>query len=176
MWIVARWAAVIAVLVAAADVQGATIYRCRDNAGGVLYSDEPCRGGVVLNVQKSAADPRAIERLRLEVEAFHQRQAARDAAANEAARQQLEFQYREAQRRAEDEYRAQREAQNDWYYFAYWPWPFVAQPHLGPERIRPPNFAQPHMRPKPIRSSRSSLVPARPVFMPAQPLVPARPR
>jgi hypothetical protein len=173
---VTRCAAVIAVLFAAADVQGATIYRCRDDAGGVLYSDEPCRGGVVLDTQKSAADPRAIERLRLEVEAFHQRQAARDAAANEAARQQLEFQYREAQRRAEGEYRALRDAQHDWYYPAYWPWPFVTRPHLGLERNHPPNFAQPHMRPKPIRSPRSSFVPARPAFMPAQPLVPARPR
>jgi hypothetical protein len=75
----------------------ATIYRCRDGAGNIMYSDTACAGGSVVPIVESRADPAAIERLKREAEAFEARQARRDAIALEEARSRERRAPREAQ-------------------------------------------------------------------------------
>ncbi len=59
------------------------VYRCTTADGGVVYLDQPCRGGVKLDIAPGVADPAAIEKLRRDQEADARRQAARDAQARE---------------------------------------------------------------------------------------------
>jgi hypothetical protein len=88
----------------------AAVYRCRDTAGNVMYSDAACDGGSVVPIVESRADPVAIERLRREAEAFERRQARREAIALEEARTH--------ERRAASE--AQRVEQEPVYYPGYY--------------------------------------------------------
>jgi hypothetical protein len=125
----------LTLLAVAAIAEAATVYRCRDAAGHVLYADVPCTNAVVVELPESRADPRAIERLQRDVAAFHERQALRDAAARgerERARREADA---EAARRAEAAQRAAQEA--TWYVPGYWwypPLPVVKPPRPAPRR------------------------------------------
>ena len=134
---------------AVADAQ--TIYRCKESAGGVLYSDTPCTGGRVVEMPEFRSDPAARERLQREIDAFDKRQAARDALArqreNEAdARRRADA---EAARRAQEREAAQDQAPYGYYGYGWYP-PYYA-------RHDPP----PLPRPRPIRPGGGSYIPLR---------------
>jgi hypothetical protein len=131
---------------ACAAAQAATIYRCSDGRGGVLYADSPCHDGAVVSVPNSAADPAAIERLQRSLAAFDKRWAEREAA--EAA-------MRERTRAAAAErYRAEQEAlrreqetyANGVYAYAYPYVPYFAVP-VHPSPRRPVHGPRPFKRP-----------------------------
>ena len=61
---------------AATDAASATVYKCKQANGGVLYQDYPCKNGVVVDVKPDAADPAAIARLE-RAQALYERDAAR---------------------------------------------------------------------------------------------------
>ena len=136
----------VSLLALAAVADAATVYRCRDGAGNVMYADAPCANAVVVDLPESRADPRAIERLQRDVAAFHERQALRDAAARDAERERLR---READAEAVRRSEAQRVAQEATYYVpGYWwypPLPIVKPPRPEPRRpVRP--IERPYLR------------------------------
>ncbi len=72
----------------------AAIYRCTGADGHVTFTDEPCAGGVRVDLRAGQADPAAIVRLRQDQEAFDRRDAQRQAALREAELRRLEFEAR----------------------------------------------------------------------------------
>jgi hypothetical protein len=65
----------------------AQIYKCVDKNHRVLYTDEPCQGGELLNIRAGEADPAALARLERAREALEQRAAQRNADERRAAEQ-----------------------------------------------------------------------------------------
>ncbi len=140
-WIVCRCAVVAlatgVALCMPARSEAAVVYRCIDANGGVLYADEPCKGGVRLDLLESKPDPAAIDRLRREQQAFDQRQAARAAAAERESDRQL------AMRQDALAYPgvAALAVPPDYPYGSYYwggGWPVYAPPNLRPQRPHPP--------------------------------------
>lgn len=131
-----RCSVLVAALMAVGTGDAATIYRCADGRGGVLYVDSPCTNGVVVDAPSGKADAAAIERLRRDIEEFdrrHARREASDAAAREQARLAAE-RYRseeEALRREQERRDASTYAYP--YYFGY---PYFGVPNRPVPRKR----------------------------------------
>lgn len=128
------------VLDAPARGEASVVFRCVDADGGVLYADEPCKGGVRLDIPESKPDPAALDRLRREQQAFDQRQAARAAAAERDADRQF------AMRQDALAYPgvAALAVAPDYPYGSYYwggGWPVFVPPNLRPPRPRPPRPA-----------------------------------
>ena len=85
------WAALmLAVLVlASAHGAGATtpIYKCLDRNLGLVYTDEPCKDGEVMNIRAGDADPAAVARLERARDAIDQSAAQRIVDQRRAAEQ-----------------------------------------------------------------------------------------
>jgi hypothetical protein len=77
----------------------ATVYKCAQEGGRVMYSDVPCKGGTVVDVDAGAPNAAAIARLAQDNAAFDRQMALRRAAEERAAleRQQLNAQLEAAQ-------------------------------------------------------------------------------
>jgi hypothetical protein len=135
----AAFAAWIA-LCAPARGEAQAVFRCIDPNGGVLYTDEPCKGGAKLDIPEGKPDPAAIDRLRREQQAFDQRQAARAAAAERDADRQF------AMRQDALAYPgvAALAVAPDYPYGSYYwggGWPVYVPPNLRPPRPRSPRPA-----------------------------------
>jgi len=61
---------------AADDTATASVYKCRQSNGAVLYQDYACKDGVVVDIKPDAADPAAIRRFE-RAQAAYEREAAR---------------------------------------------------------------------------------------------------
>lgn len=87
------------VVAAFASTAGATIYKCTQSGGTVLYSDIPCKDGAIVDVRPGEADPGAIERLERERVEFERNMVTRRAADEAAAvrREALNAQLRQAE-------------------------------------------------------------------------------
>jgi hypothetical protein len=72
----------------------AQVYKCAQDRGGVLYSDVPCKGGAVVDVEAGTANPAAVRQLARDNAAFDRKLAARRAAEDQAEfrREQLNAQ------------------------------------------------------------------------------------
>jgi len=92
------YAAFAPLLLVASGAESA-IYRCAQPGGAVLYSDIPCEGAKVVDIQPGSADPNARERL-ARVQAELDR-----AAADRRAREQFEEARREELRRGAEQNR-----------------------------------------------------------------------
>jgi hypothetical protein len=66
------------------------IYKCFDKNLGLLYTDEPCKDGELLNIRAGDADPAAVARLERARDALDQ-SAAQRIAANRWAAAQRDF-------------------------------------------------------------------------------------
>ena len=71
-----------------ADSPPSTIYRCKQQDGGLAYQDFPCAGGVVVEIRPGSANPDAIARLAREQEAYERAAAMRRADELAALRRQ----------------------------------------------------------------------------------------
>ena len=67
----------------------ASIYKCVQASGAVLYADYPCNGGAILDIHPGVADPTANERL-LRAQAELDKAAARRRADEQLASQRAE--------------------------------------------------------------------------------------
>ena len=103
------------------------IYKCVDANLGLLYTDEPCKGGEKLNIHAGDADPAAIARLQRERDALDRSAAQRLA---DLRRQQ----YWSAPYMVEDNQPVYDYPSYD--YGATWWLPGIARPH--PPRAREP--------------------------------------
>ncbi len=76
-----------------------TVYKCTQASGAVLYADYPCKGSVIVDIQRGAADPDATRRLERARAELDQAAARREANEEIAAirRQELSQQRREAE-------------------------------------------------------------------------------
>jgi hypothetical protein len=83
---------VLAVLLARANALAAAapIYKCFDRNLGVLYTDEPCKGGEQVDIRAGDADPLAVARLQRQRDALDQSADRRIAEGRRAA---IERQY-----------------------------------------------------------------------------------
>ena len=134
---------VIATLAFAAHAQ--TLYRCDDGRGGVLYADQPCAGGRVVDVPPHRTDPHARERLDRELREFEARHAAREA----ALRREREAERQERLARAKAAEEQPEPAAQPWsYYTPYYGYGWPARP------VRPP-------RPMPAPRSVPGYLPVR---------------
>ena len=133
----------------AATLSGAAIYRCLDKKQAVLYTDEPCKDGQVIDVRAGEADPAALARLDRERDALNQSAAQRiaDERRNAAQRDLAATYARPAENNIED-YRPTDVSYADG--MGYWYPPFVPdhRPRPRPPRpVGPPRFAP---QPQPI--------------------------
>ncbi len=55
--------AFVSVASVAAEIAGATVYKCTQANGAVLYADYPCKGGAVVDIRPGSAAPDATQRL-----------------------------------------------------------------------------------------------------------------
>ena len=90
----------------AADTQ---IYKCAQPNGGVLYTDQACKGGTVLDIRLDPVDPDALARLARAGAEFDAAEAQRSAeqARRDELNQQLQWQMESEQEQvppAEDDY------------------------------------------------------------------------
>ncbi len=142
---------VIAALVAAAllaplSLAQPPVYRCQDAEGRTAFQQQPCPGGVVVDADGGQADPKAVERLERELEAFRTREATRRAqsaredelARIEADRRRLENELAAARARE-----AERASWNDTGYWGGWNWVAPVQPAPPPRPTPPPRPPRP---------------------------------
>jgi hypothetical protein len=114
------------------------IYKCVDKNLRVLYTDEPCRGGELLNIRAGDADPAAVARLERAREALEQRAAQRSADERRAAEQRdLAAWYAREDERSAYDYSAASTAYNSG---VTWWFPGFVRPH--PPRSRPPKLPE----------------------------------
>ena len=86
----AGWALLISCFVLFAPNSGSAatpIYKCLDKNLGLLYTDQPCKDGELMNIRAGDADPAAVARLERAREALDQRAAQRIADQQRAAEQ-----------------------------------------------------------------------------------------
>lgn len=81
---------------AAAQATGATVYRCTEPGGKVLYADFPCKGGRQVDIRPGTPAPDATERLARARDELD-RAAARRQAMDDAAALQREALYQRRQ-------------------------------------------------------------------------------
>jgi len=100
---------------AATDAASATVYKCKQANGGVLYQDYPCKNGVVVDVKPDAADPAAIARLE-RAQALYERDAARRRADEASEERRAAFERMRSEGASTQDYAAQAD---DFYLPAY---------------------------------------------------------
>ena len=125
----------------------AAIYRCLDKKQAVLYTDEPCKDGQVIDVRAGEADPAALARLDRERDALSQSAAQRIAEERRnAAQRDLAATYARPAENNND-YRSTDVSYSDG--VGYWYPPFVPdRPRPRPPRpVVPPRFGP---QPQPI--------------------------
>jgi hypothetical protein len=122
------------VCIASAGVSATTpIYKCFDNHLGLLYTDEPCKEGELLDIRAGDADPAAVARLERARDALDQSAAQRIADQRRvAAQRDLAAWYGAGEPGTYDD--AGANALYD--YGTGWWFPGFARPH--PPRSRPP--------------------------------------
>jgi hypothetical protein len=127
------------------------IYKCFDKNLGLLYTDEPCRDGELLNIRSGDADPVAVARLERARDALDRSAAQRIADQRRAAAQQdLAAWFARQNERSAYDYTAE----NSPYDYGVTGWfPGFARPHppgsRPPKPLEPRRFAlnPPHMMP-----------------------------
>ncbi len=134
----------------AANASDTPIYKCVRPDGGVLYTDSLCKGRKQLDIQPSAPDPAAIERLERAQAAFDRSAAKRVAeaeinAARTAERERLLAEAEAARRDADAAFTYA--SGNDVVGWA--PYPVFVHPRV--HRPRPPRLP---MRPRPTPNPR----------------------
>ena len=139
----------LALLSPAASLNAAAaIYRCLDKKQAVLYTDEPCKDGQVVDVRAGEADPAALARLDRERDALNQSAAQRIAdERRNAAQRDLAATYTRPAENNIDNYRSTDVSYSDG--VGYWYPPFVPdRPRPRPPRpVVPPRFGP---QPQPI--------------------------
>jgi uncharacterized protein DUF4124 len=117
----------------------AQVYKCTQEGGHVLYSDVACKGGAIVDVLASAANPAAVRQLVRDNAAFDRKMDARRAAEDQAEfqRQQLNAQL-EAARAAQGIAGVATDAAPYYYDAGYG---FVAIPRHVKPRMRSHNAA-----------------------------------
>lgn len=140
----------VAVLVAALPgpraLGQAPVYRCSDADGRTTFQQQPCPGGRVVDADGGQADPKAVERLERDLDAFRAREAARRAqnarddelARLEADRRRLENELAAARARE-----AERASWNDAGYWGGWNWVAPVPPAPPPRPTPPPRPPRP---------------------------------
>ncbi len=126
----------------------AAIYRCLDKKQAVLYTDEPCKDGQVIDVRAGDADPAALARLDRERDALSQSATQRIAdERRNAAQRDLAATYARPAENNIDNYRPTDVSYSDG--VGYWYPPFVPdRPRPRPPRpVGPPRFGP---QPQPI--------------------------
>jgi len=129
-----------AALLAPVALGQAPVYRCSDADGRTTFQQQPCPGGQVVDADGGQADPKAVERLERDLDAFRAREAARRAqnarddelARLEADRRRLENELAAARARE-----AERASWNDAGYWGGWNW-VAPVPPAPPPRPTPP--------------------------------------
>jgi len=84
------WALLLSCVVLFAPHSGSAatpIYKCLDKNLGLLYTDQPCKDGELMNIRAGDADPNAVARLERARDALDQRAAQRIADQQRAAEQ-----------------------------------------------------------------------------------------
>jgi hypothetical protein len=131
---------VLATFTFSAHAASSSIYKCVGKDGGQVYTDQPCKGGAVLDIHPGDVDPEAVARLQSARDSLDRAAAARIAEEQrQAARRDLEAM---AQRQREEErVAAETQYNNDYVspYDSYLGW----YPGTGLVRPRPP-------RPRPL--------------------------
>ena len=136
----------------AANVTGASVYKCYADDGSVVYQDYACKGGSRVDIKADAVDPYAVARLQEAQSAFDRRAAEREAseAAASLRREELAVRARDfdaAQRYAD----AASDAAD-----TYWPAYGYFVPYVAPRERDRRHRAQPPSR----KQARESRVPA----------------
>lgn len=129
----------LVLLVPASNAAAATqVYKCIDKNRHVLYTDEPCPGGELLDIRPGDADPAAVARLEREREALERRMAQRREDERRAAeRRDFAAWYAREDDRTAYEYPA---AVAPYDSGVTWWFPGFVRPH--PPRSRPPKLPE----------------------------------
>ena len=80
----ARWVTVVLAALIFSSQAMAQVYKCTQPGGRVLYSDEACKGGAVVDVGAGSTNPVAVRQLARDSAAFDRKMAARRAAEDQA--------------------------------------------------------------------------------------------
>lgn len=134
----------VAALTSAIGSAGAattSIYKCVGKDLGLVYTDQPCKGGEVLDVHPGDVDPAAVERLQVARDMLDRSAAARLADerrfAEQAAFATLARRQRDDDRSAPDADYSASQSPDDQY---LWWYPAAGQMH----RPHPPHKPPPH--------------------------------
>lgn len=135
----------LAALIFSADAVSVSIYKCVGKDAGPVYTDQPCKGGAVLDIHPGDVDPEAVARLQVARDSLDRAAAARIAEEQrQAARRDLEAMSR---RQQEEERLAAETEYNDYVspYDSYLGW----YPGTGQMRPRHPPRPRPLPTPTP---------------------------
>ena len=134
-------AAVIALLIFSIGIAGAAtapIYKCLAKDLGLIYTDQPCKGGAVLDIHPGDVDPAAVARLQGAREMLDRSATARLAEEQRAAAQK---ELAAMARRQMDEERSAADAA---YSAALSPYDPSLSWYPGTGQMRPPHPPRPH--------------------------------
>ena len=145
-------------VVGVADAATAPIYKCLGNNLGIIYTDQPCKGGERLDVDAGDADPTAVARL----------QSARDQLDRSAAARLVEERRAATQRDLAASARRQREedrsaADPSEYTAALSPYDYSLPWYSGLRPMHAPHPSRPH---PPRPAAPRSFAPSPPYVVP----------
>jgi hypothetical protein len=130
--------AALALGVGAAEAATAPIYKCFGKDLGLVYTDQPCKGGEVIDVHPGDVDPAAVERLQVARDMLDRSAAARLAAerrfAEQAALATMAWRQRDDDRAADADYSASQSPDDQY----LWWYPAATQMHRPHPPHKPP--------------------------------------
>jgi hypothetical protein len=146
--------AVAALLFAIGEAQAATapIYKCVGKDLGLIYTDQPCKGGEQIDIHPGDVDPAAVARLQGARDMLDRGATARLAEEQRAAAQKelaaMARRQRDEDRSAADaEYSAAVSPYDQ--YLSWYPGTGQMRPHHPPHKPPPPSAAPHRFAPKP---------------------------